>query len=63
MNPRSDKGFVQAYNAQTAVDVDTMIIVETQISQAPNDKQEIAPGPYIAQCAQNEEQTQDYRGS
>ena len=41
--PSSDKGFVQAYNAQAAVDVDTMLIVEAHISQAPNDKQEIAP--------------------
>lgn len=41
--PSSGKGFVQAYNAQAAVDVDTMIIVESHISQAPNDKQEIIP--------------------
>ncbi len=41
--PSSDKGFVQAYNAQTAVDVDTMLIVESHISQAPNDKQELTP--------------------
>lgn len=41
--PSSDKGFVQAYNAQTTVDNDTMIIVESHISQAPNDKQEITP--------------------
>ncbi len=41
--PSSDKGFVQAYNAQAGVDVDTMIIVESHISQASNDKQEISP--------------------
>ena len=41
--PSSDKGFVQAYNAQAAVDVDTMVIVEAHVSQAPNDKQEITP--------------------
>jgi hypothetical protein len=41
--PSSDKGFVQAYNAQAAVDVDTMLIVESHISQAPNDKKEIVP--------------------
>ena len=41
--PSSDKGFVQAYNAQAAVDTDTMIIVESHISQATNDKQEMAP--------------------
>jgi transposase len=39
--PSSDKGFVQAYNGQAAVDVDTMCIVESHISQATNDKQEI----------------------
>lgn len=41
--PSSGKGFVQAYNAQAAVDIDTMLIVESHISQAPNDKQEIIP--------------------
>ncbi len=39
--PSSDKGFVQAYNGQAAVDVDTMLIIEAHISQSPNDKQEI----------------------
>jgi len=39
--PSADKGFVQAYNAQTGVDVDTMLIVESHVSQAPNDKQEL----------------------
>jgi transposase len=41
--PSSDKGFAQAYNAQASVDVDTMLIVESHITQAPNDKQEITP--------------------
>ena len=41
--PSSDKGFVQAYNAQASVDVDTMLIVESHITQASNDKQEITP--------------------
>ena len=41
--PSSDKGFVQAYNAQAAVDVDTMLIIENHITQASNDKQEINP--------------------
>jgi transposase len=41
--PSSDKGFVQAYNGQATVDIDTMIIVESHISQAPNDKQELTP--------------------
>ena len=39
--PSSDKGFVQAYNAQAAVDVETMLMVESHISQAANDKQEL----------------------
>ena len=39
--PFSDKGFVQSYKAQAAVDVDTLCIVESHISQATNDKQEI----------------------
>jgi hypothetical protein len=41
--PSSDKGFVQAYNAQAAVDVETMLIVEDHITQASNDKREITP--------------------
>lgn len=41
--PSSDKGFIQAYNAQAAVDVDTILIVQSHISQATNDKQEIIP--------------------
>ena len=40
--PSSD-GFVQAYNAQAAVDIDTHLIVESHITQQPNDKQEIEP--------------------
>lgn len=41
--PSSDKGFVQAYNGQATVDVETMLIIESHISQAPNDKQELIP--------------------
>ena len=41
--PTSGKGFEQAYNAQATVDVDTMIIVESHVSQSPNDKKEITP--------------------
>ena len=41
--PTSGKGFEQAYNAQATVDVDTMIIVESHVSQSPNDKKEISP--------------------
>jgi transposase len=41
--PTSDGGFEQAYNAQAAVDVETMLIVAQHISQNPNDKQEVTP--------------------
>jgi len=39
----SSEGFVQGYNAQAAVDIDTHLIVENHITQQPNDKQEIKP--------------------
>jgi len=39
--PVSSGGFEQAYNAQASVDMDTMLVVGTHISQAPNDKLEI----------------------
>jgi len=39
----SHDGFVQGYNSQAAVDVDTMLIVATDISQQTNDKQQIEP--------------------
>lgn len=41
--PSSGKGFEQAYNAQAGVDVDTMLVVESHITQSPNDKKEITP--------------------
>jgi len=41
--PSSDKRFEQAYNAQAGVDVASMMIVESHVSQAPNDKREIEP--------------------
>ncbi len=41
--PSSDKGFEQAYNAQACVDIDSMIIVSSHVSQSPNDKTEITP--------------------
>jgi transposase len=40
--PSSD-GFVQAYNAQAAVDIDSHLIVENHITQQSNDKQEVEP--------------------
>jgi len=39
----SPEGFVQAYNAQASVDVDSHLIVENHITQQPNDKLEIEP--------------------
>ncbi len=41
--PTSGGGFEQAYNAQAGVDTETMLIVTTHVSQAPNDKQEMEP--------------------
>jgi len=41
--PTAGGGFEQAYNAQAAVDVDTMLIVAQHVSQQPNDKQEMEP--------------------
>lgn len=40
--PSSD-GFVQAYNAQAAVDIDSHLIVENHITQQSNDKREVEP--------------------
>ncbi|MFH0826150.1 MAG: IS1182 family transposase [Pseudomonadota bacterium] len=41
--PTSGGGFEQAYNAQAGVDAETMLIVTSHVSQAPNDKQELEP--------------------
>jgi len=41
--PTSRGGFEQSYNAQAAVDAETMLVVIPHVSQAPNDKREIAP--------------------
>ena len=40
--PTSRGGFEQSYNAQAAVDTETMLVVIANVSQAPNDKREIA---------------------
>jgi len=40
--PSSD-GFVQGYNAQAAVDIDSHLIVENHLTQQSNDKQEVEP--------------------
>jgi len=41
--PVSGGGFEQAYNAQAAVDMESMLVVATNLSQNPNDKQEMEP--------------------
>jgi len=41
--PSQGGGFEQAYNAQAAVDVDSMLIVENHITQQSNDKLEVTP--------------------
>jgi transposase len=40
---KSKKGFVQAYNAQIAVDADTQIILATSLTQDHNDKLQLSP--------------------
>lgn len=39
----SSEGFVQAFNAQAAVDADTHLIVGNHLTQNPNDKREVEP--------------------
>jgi len=39
----SAEGFKQAYNAQAAVDLDTMCVISSHVTQSPNDKQEVNP--------------------
>ena len=41
--PVSGGGFEQAYNAQAAVDAQTMLVVATGVTQAPNDKEQVQP--------------------
>lgn len=41
--PVRGKGFEQSYNAQAAVDTDSMLVVSTTLTQAPTDKQQIEP--------------------
>ena len=41
--PAPGGGFEQSYNAQAAVDTDTMLVVATELTQAANDKQQVAP--------------------
>jgi hypothetical protein len=41
--PAAGGGFEQSYNAQAAVDTETMLVVAAGLTQAANDKQQIAP--------------------
>lgn len=41
--PQSGGGFIQGYNAQASIDLETMLIVGQHISQNTNDKQEVEP--------------------
>jgi len=41
--PTAGGGFEQAYNAQAAVDVATMLVVAQHVAQHANDKQEVTP--------------------
>ena len=39
----SDGGFEQSYNAQAGVDTETMLVITQHVTQACNDKREVAP--------------------
>jgi transposase len=41
--PVSGGGFEQSYNAQAGVDLDTMMVITAHVTQACNDKREVAP--------------------
>lgn len=41
--PATGKGFEQSYNAQAAVDTETMLVVATNIVQVATDKQQVEP--------------------
>lgn len=46
----SGAGFEQCYNAQAGVDAATMLVVATGLTQAPNDKQQVAPMIQVLQA-------------
>jgi hypothetical protein len=41
---KSGSGFKQSYNAQAAIEIDTMLVVSQHVTDAPNDKEQRAPG-------------------
>jgi transposase len=47
--PVAGGGFEQAYNAQAAVDAESLLVVATGLTQAPNDKEQVTP--LLAQLA------------
>jgi transposase len=51
----SDKAFVQAYNAQAAVDHGSQVIVAAEVVQAGNDKAQLVP--MVQQVCENVEET------
>jgi transposase len=48
---KTKDGFIQGYNAQAAVDADSQVIVAEAVTQAANDKQQLAP--LVAQIKEN----------
>jgi IS5 family transposase len=51
--PSAD-GFVQGYNAQAAVDIESMLIVAPWVTQATNDKEQVAPAlAALAELSEN----------
>lgn len=51
MKDSTTKGFVQAYNAQAAVDSDSQVIVAADVSNEANDKEQVEPA--VDQIEQN----------
>jgi hypothetical protein len=43
MKDSGERGFVQAYNAQIAVDSQAQIIVDAELTQQPIDRQQLLP--------------------
>lgn len=43
MKDGASKSFEQAYNCQAAVDETAQVIVATDVTQEPNDKQQVKP--------------------
>ena len=48
--PSSSGGFEQSYNAQAAVDVDSMLIVESHITEQSNDRKPLQPSGQPWSC-------------